>query len=94
MLQILEKLPQKCSKYGNFNKIFLFFPKKCPNFYFFLWKGGAPAPQVPPFDAPALEGAQRMVRHCACHMESWTKWMPKLAPVLAQTKPTRRQVCN
>ena len=52
MLQILEKLPQKWSKYCNFNEILQFFPKKYPNFYFFLCKGGLQPPKSPPFDAP------------------------------------------
>ena len=35
MLRILEKMPQKGYKYGNFNEILLFFPQKGPNFTFF-----------------------------------------------------------
>ena len=94
MLQILQKLPQKCSKYDNFKEILLFPPKDVPIFTFFSVKGGSSPPSPPPFDAPALEGAQGMVHHCACHIESWTKWLPKSAPVLAQTKPKQRHVFN
>ena len=90
MLQILQKLPPKSSKYDNFKEILLFPPKDVPIFTFFSVKGRLQPPKSPPFDAPALEGEQGMVHHCACHIESWTKWLPKLAPGLAQTKPTRR----